>query len=148
MESLFTAVDGVLSFAPVWLRLIILGLPTGAFAMGAYGKLSPQDKLDELNVELSATRKEMNAYSGTDPKVVMELSKRNMALAFKQVGLIFPATMLAALPVIAILYGVDLVYAGQTVLSGVPDWFSTWEGVFLIAMSLGAIVIKVALKIR
>ena len=42
----------------------------------------------------------------------------------------------------------DAVYGGQTILSGMPDWASTWELPFLGAMSIGAIFIKVALKIR
>ena len=148
IEALFQGIDGGLSFAPVWARLTILGIPTGVIAMGLYGLVSPQDKLKALQVELTEARKEMNAYSGTDAKVVMELSKRNMALAFKQVGMMLPSTLIAAAPVIAILYGVDLVYSGQTVVGGLPDWASTWEMPFLAAMSVGAIIIKFGLKIR
>lgn len=148
IESVFSTVDSVLSFAPAWVRLCIWGIPTGVLAMWVYGILSPQDKLKAVQEELSAARKEMNAYSGTDPKVVVRLTKRSLGLAFQQVGIVFLPTMIAAAPVFLILYGIDLIYAGQTIIAGVPEWLGSWETVFLSAMSVGAIFIKVALKIR
>ena len=148
METLITALDGALAFAPLWLRLCLLGVPVGAIAMGLYGKLSPQDKLNALNEELVQARKEMNSYDGTDPKVVMALSRKSVGLALKQVGMMLPSTLVAAAPVIAILYGLDAVYAGRTVLGGVPAWASGWEPTFLVAMSVGAIVVKLVFKIR
>lgn len=137
-----------LGFAPDWLLVAVAGLVGGAVTMLLYKRLSPQNRLTELKTETLAARKEMQAYDGTELAVVLGLMRRSVSLAFQQVRLIFVPTMIAALPIIGLGVLFDYAYGEAAIVDVGPDWFRPWPAVFLIALSVSAIVTKVAFKIE
>lgn len=148
LDSLFLALDGAFDFLPATLRIVIWGTVTGAITMGIYGLISPQEKIGEAAEKSAAARREMAGYDGTDMSIVWELSQKSLKAALRQFALVLLPTLVAAIPVLLVIMGLEAVYTDTLMVPFGPEWFQSWHTILLVGMSIGAVVVKVVFKIH
>lgn len=147
-ETVFLALDRALDFLPGPVRVLLWGTVLGAVAMGLYGLVSPQEKIGEAAEASAEARREMRQYDGTELSVVWELSRASLKLSLRQFGLVLLPTLVAAVPVLLVIMGLETVYAETLMIPFGPEWFRSWHTVLLAGLSVGAIGVKVAFKIH
>jgi type II secretory pathway pseudopilin PulG len=132
---LFDIVDQAMAMAlPPALRLAVWALLGSVLTMFLYKLLSPQDRIGAAKREAKAARARLNAFDG-DFADAGPLIKNQFVTAFRHVGLVVPGTLLAILPLLALLlwaethYGHALPPADQAPqIATVPDGFATrWD---------------------
>ena len=79
------AYDWALGFLPTLVRVIVLGVLSGAVAMGLYVLLSDQAKIRARKAEMQRIRAAL-AAAKDDFNETMRLSKRNLAASFGLLG--------------------------------------------------------------
>lgn len=124
--SALGGLDAALSFLPAALRLLLYGGLAGGGAMLLYGRLSPQERLAELQRGLAEARGRMHAYDGDDPRVIWGLVKASLGLSFRQIRLVFLPTLLAAAPVLLAIAWLDAAYAHALPEPGDPVTVDYW----------------------
>jgi hypothetical protein len=77
-----------------------LGLFSGIVSMAIYHRYSPQKKIRELKHHLDGLQRELATYDG-DFAGAMTLSKQNVRLSFRRLGLALMPAVASALPVLA-----------------------------------------------
>jgi uncharacterized membrane protein (DUF106 family) len=148
LETVFQALDPAIGFLPATVRVLLWGTVTGAITMGIYGLISPQEKIGEAAKRSNDARREMRQYDGTDMSVVWELSRKSLKLSLRQFGLVLLPTLIAAIPVLVVITGLETVYLDTLMIPFGPEWFQSWYTVLLIGLSIGAVVVKVVFKIH
>jgi hypothetical protein len=148
MFALFNAIDDACAFLPAAARLILYGLLVGILAMLIYRWISPQKKLAALKVQIVEARRAMRSYTGTDAREMLRLSGRSIAPALRQLLLVLVPTLIAAAPVLLIMYWLGSAYADRVVWSIGPEWLQTWHAPFMIALTVAALGMKFGLKIH
>jgi len=129
---LFNALDAAMASAlPPALRLAIWAILGSVLTMFLYKLLSPQTKIGQAKRDAKAARQRLNAFDG-DFADAGPLIKNQFVTAFRHVGLVVPGTLLAILPLLALLlwaethYGHTLPPAGATpAIATVPEGIST-----------------------
>ena len=101
--------DLVLGGLPALLGLVAWGAISGAIAMAIYWWLSPQARIAATNAEIKAMRVELKA-AGDDLAETLRLSRRNLMLSLRVLGLAFGATVVSGLPVLAIILWVSATF--------------------------------------
>lgn len=148
LDAVFGPIDGALAFLPPLVRLLAWGLVTGAGTMFLYGKLSPQERIAAAQAGAAEARQAMQAYDGHDFRIMGALIRRALGAAFKQVGLVLGPTLLAAFPLLALLTWLARAYSEQVLLAFGPAWMRSWEPPFLLALTVSALTVKFALRIK
>lgn len=114
------ALDWSLGFLPVVLRVVLLGVLSGAVAMGLYVLLSNQDSIRARKEEMQRIRGAL-AAARDDFNETMRLSKRNLAASFGLLGVVAGPAILSSLPLLIVIgwlaahYGYVLPAAGTPV---------------------------------
>lgn len=117
---LLDAFDGSLGFLPAVVRVVVLGILSGAVAMGLYVLLSNQARIRARKEEIQRIRAEL-AAAKDDFAETMRLSRRNLAASFKLLGVVIGPALLSSLPLLAVIgwlaahYGYVLPAAGAPV---------------------------------
>ncbi|WP_119304670.1 hypothetical protein [Dongia deserti] len=111
-EPFFDLVDGSLATLPPLLRLILWAIAGAAVSLALYRWLSPQRRIAEAKVAAQEARRRLNAHEG-DLETALPLMRQSMKLALRHVGLVFPAALIASLPVLALLVWLDGAYGYQ-----------------------------------
>lgn len=111
------------------LNAIAVGAVSGVASMLAYGRCSPQQRLQALAGEGAAIRRAMAAYDG-DLQGALALSRRNLAVSCQRLRCALLPALVASAPVI-----------GAIAIAGEPLW------AFLTATSLAALAAKLILRI-
>src|SRR5690554_6510002 len=85
--------------------------PTGALAVWAalgaflcmecYRLLSPQRRIAEIKVKLEQTRQRLATFDGEFEEAWPQI-RSMLSLAFRRVALVFPATLVASLPLLLV----------------------------------------------
>ncbi len=110
---LFDLVDrSLLSPLPPLVRLILWAIAGAALSLALYRLLSPQRRIVEAKAAAQEARRRLNAHDG-DLESALPLMRRSMKLALRHVGLVFPAALVASLPVLALLVWLDGAYGYQ-----------------------------------
>lgn len=109
----------------------LLGLVVGAITMPIYWWTSPQSRIAALKVEIVEARRAMNAYNGTDARQILRLAGRAIALSLRQILLVLGPTLLAATPVILIMF-----------------WLPSSHIAFMIGLTISSLAMKLAFKIH
>lgn len=99
---LLDAFDWSLSFLPAALRVVLLGVLSGAAAMGLYVLFSNQPKIRAQKGEMQAIRVAL-AGAKDDFAETMRLSKRNLGASFKLLGIVVGPALLSSLPLLAVI---------------------------------------------
>lgn len=101
-------------------RVVCWGVVAGALSMGLYALASPQRRLKTLIDESNAARKALAAFDG-DFSLALPLIRRTLSTSLRRLMFVLVPSLLAGLPVIAVLvwlddrFGYDLPQPGQTV---------------------------------
>jgi hypothetical protein len=99
---LLDAFDWALGFLPTALRVVALGVLSGAVAMGLYVLLSNQARLRAAKEEIRGIRVALNAAKD-DFAETMRLSRRNLAASFRLLGVTLGPALLSSLPLLAVI---------------------------------------------
>ena len=93
--------------APVAIALwAVLG---GIVCLELYRIVSPQERISRIKRDAKAAQEELAAYDG-EMEGAWPLMKSMLGLSLKRVGIVIPATLLAAYPVIALLVWMSSAY--------------------------------------
>jgi hypothetical protein len=117
---LLDAFDWSLGFLPGVLRVVLLGVLSGAVAMGLYVLFSNQDRIRAQKAEIQKIRVALGAAKD-DFAETMRLSRRNLSASFKLLGIVLGPALLSSLPLLAVIgwlaahYGYVVPAAGTAV---------------------------------
>lgn len=103
LQVLLAQLDALIGFLPDWARISVWGLVLGALTMVLYGWLSPQERIAEVKEKLEEARRDMQEYTGTDFGPVLEKAQKSLRLSFRQLRIMLGPTLIAAIPIIAVL---------------------------------------------
>lgn len=132
---LFNLVDQAMAgFLPAALRLAVWALLGSVLTLFLYKTLSPQARIGVAKREAKAARQRLNAFDGEFADAG-PLIKDQFVSAFRHVGLVVPGTVIAILPLLALLlwaetwYGHTLPAPGQApTIRTIPQGFDTqWD---------------------
>ena len=148
MGELFQAVDA--RFA--WLlgdhlRLALWAVGSGALSMLLYKFTSPQRQIRELDVQAAGIRQALARHDGEFTEA-LPLIRNNLAVSLKRLRVALAPSLLAGLPIVACLIGLDAVYCEFECLPLGPQWLRWWVVGYLIVSSSAALATKFALRIK
>lgn len=133
---LFTSLDQFMAMGlPATIRLIIWGAIGGAVTTGLYRLLSPQAKIGRAKRAAQDARRRLNEFDG-ELADAGPLFRDQFVATFKHIGLVLPATLLAILPLLALLVWLDTTYShgNASYLPVGPEWVRSWMMVFFPVM--------------
>ncbi len=109
----FDFVDrSLLGALPPLARLILWAIAGAAASLTLYRLLSPQRRIAEAKAAALSARRRLNAHDG-DLESALPLMRQSLKAALRHVGLVFPAALIASLPVLALLVWLDAAYGYQ-----------------------------------
>jgi hypothetical protein len=109
----FDFVDrSLLGALPPVARLILWAIAGAAVSLTLYRWLSPQRRIAAAKAAALDARRQLNAHDG-DLESALPLMRQSMKAALRHVGLVFPAALIASLPVLALLVWLDGAYGYQ-----------------------------------
>lgn len=110
---LFDVVDrSLLGALPPLARLVLWAIAAAAVSLALYRLVSPQRRIAAAKAAALDARRRLNAHDG-DLESAMPLMRQSMQAALRHVGLVFPAALIASLPVLALLVWLDGAYGYQ-----------------------------------
>jgi hypothetical protein len=110
---LFDFIDrSLLGALPPLARLILWAIAGAAVSLALYRLLSPQRRIAQAKAAALNARRRLNAHDG-DLESALPLMRQSMKAALRHVGLVFPAAIVASLPVLALLVWLDAAYGYQ-----------------------------------
>jgi hypothetical protein len=109
----FDFVDrSLLGALPPLVRLILWAVAGATVSLTLYRLLSPQRRIAAAKAAALDARRRLNAHDG-DLESALPLMRQSMKAALRHVGLVFPAAIVASLPVLALLVWLDGAYGYQ-----------------------------------
>ncbi|HJT13682.1 MAG TPA: hypothetical protein VJ790_13765 [Dongiaceae bacterium] len=109
----FDFVDrSLLGALPPLARLILWAIAGAAASLTLYRLLSPQRRIAEAKAAALSARRRLNAHDG-DLESALPLMRQSLKAALRHVGLVFPAALVASVPVLALLVWLDAAYGYQ-----------------------------------
>jgi hypothetical protein len=121
-----------------WLWPALAGAAAGCASMGIYRLVSPQETLRKLEVESAAVQEVLRGFEGEFTEA-RPLLRRNLALAFRRLGLSVLSALLGGLPVALLYFWLD-----RALGAAVPAW---WV-VFLICVTAASLALKLLWKVK
>ncbi len=126
--------QGLASFLPPLVRLVLWSALASVLAMELYRLLSPQKRITAIKRDFQTAQHRLNTYDGPF-EGARPLIGRVLGLAFRRVGLVLPATLAASLPLLMMIVWLDASYAyrfpepRESVGGGVPapGFAGRWE---------------------
>lgn len=105
----FSTVDGWLAILPVWLRLVLWGMVSGAAAMGLYAAMSGQGRLQALRARTAELRA---AVARTDDAgEAARLAIQNLKVSFRYLGAVTGPALLSGIPVLFVLAWISATFS-------------------------------------
>ncbi|MGK9233828.1 hypothetical protein KXS07_20000 [Inquilinus limosus] len=100
-------------------RLVLWAALGAILSMELYRLLSPQRRITALKGELEDAKRRLSEHDG-DLDGAWPLISRMLSLALRRVGAVFPATIAASLPLLAVIIWIDSTYGRIFPRSGEP----------------------------
>lgn len=94
--------DRLTSVIPASVSIAVWAALGAVVCLELYRVTSPQKRITRIKAEAKAAQKELSSYDG-EMEGAWPLMKSMLSLSLKRVGIVIPATLLAAYPVIALL---------------------------------------------
>jgi hypothetical protein len=135
--------QAVFAAVPAPWRLVFWAITAAVISLLLYKWLSPQAKIAATKERVAEMRRRMLDHDGDDLASAMPLVRAQLGIAFRHLGLVLPATLIASFPVLTLMIWLDTSYArvlpdGAPPIEVVPpDFEGTWQtdsGVPLIAV--------------
>lgn len=135
-RTLFDQVDALFSgIVPAGPRIVIWAVFAGGASMLLYWLLSPQEKIREAKCRALAARRQLNDHAG-DFSDALPLIGSQLSASFRQIGLVLPATLISALPVLSVLVWMETAYTymppartAPTIEVSPPEFNAQWTDV-------------------
>ncbi|WP_316976687.1 hypothetical protein [Shumkonia mesophila] len=109
---LYDLVDrAVFAAAPAPWRLVFWAVVAAVSSLLIYKWLSPQAKIAATKERVAELRRRMLDHDGEDLASAMPLIRAQLAIAFRHLGLVLPATLIASLPALTLMIWLDTSYA-------------------------------------
>ena len=112
VSSFFSQLDGLMAGVPSLARLVLWALLAAAVSMALYRLTSPPAALREIRERRAAVQQRLAAYDGPTAEA-LPLLGASLRLAFTQLFRVLWPTAVAALPVLALILWLDMVYGYQ-----------------------------------
>ncbi|REK19381.1 MAG: hypothetical protein DWQ37_00850 [Planctomycetota bacterium] len=145
--AVFPAIVAQSAAPSVLLAIVACAVLSGVASMLVYRRFSQQERLRELERMTADVRLSLRNHDGafTD---ALPLLRQNVALAGCRLKLALLPSLVAGVPIVIALVGLDACVGPQTVLPFGPAWSRSWPVVFLAVSFLAALLTKIALRIR
>ncbi|TDJ43081.1 MAG: hypothetical protein E2O50_05410 [Gammaproteobacteria bacterium] len=104
---LFSAIDGLFSFLPLFPRLLLWSVITAILSMLLYWLCSAQSKVEAAKKRAIAGRREMAAYEGTEFGEMWPLAKESLAASGKHFLIVLVPAILSSLPALTLIIWVS-----------------------------------------
>jgi len=104
---LYTAIDGLFSFLPLFPRLLLWAAITGAASMALYWLCSAQGKVEAAKQRAISGRKAMAAYQGHEFGEMWPLAKESLAASGKHFLIVLLPAVLSSLPALTLIVWVS-----------------------------------------
>lgn len=95
-------VDERLTFLPAAVRIGLWAVAAGIASLEVYRLVSPQRRIEGLKQEARTAQQRLSAYDG-ELEGAWPLIGRLLGVSLRRVGIVLPATLVAAYPVLAVL---------------------------------------------
>jgi hypothetical protein len=135
------------SCGPAWLWVGLCGVAAGVLSMWLYKVCSPQARLSLVVDRLKQSQARLASYDG-DLSGAGVLMRDTMKLSMQRLGLVLGPSLLAALPMVAMLATLDHVRLAWFETTIGSSWLWTPQGVFLLTGTISAVVTKVVMKAK
>src|SRR5699024_6143220 len=99
----------LLGFLPPVVRLLLWSILAALLAMEFYRLLSPQKRITAIKGESREAQRRLNDYDGPFDES-WPLIRQVLALAFRRIWLVLPATLAASLPLLMVIVWLDASY--------------------------------------
>lgn len=137
-----SAVDGLLSpFLPPVTRLFLWAAVGAVLSMELYRLLSPQSRIAATKQAFDVARRRVSGFDGEFEEVWPDI-RRVILLALRRIALVFPATVVASLPLVFVILWLDGHYGSRQILHFGPLWARGWEVPFFAAMLVFSLIFK------
>lgn len=140
--------DLLVTGMPPGVTLGLLGLFSGAASMWLYGRVSPQSRLTDITARLATLRLAICNHDG-DFAGLWALTLQSLKLSIERVLRVIGPSLLAGLPVVALMLWLQssaLVHQEQWSVG--PAWVRSGMTVYFVAVTVAALSVKAALRIR
>lgn len=101
--------DAMIGFVPIPLAIAVWAGVAGVICMELYRILSPQKRIGRVKQEANSARLQLAQHEG-ELEDALPLMKVMLVSSLKRVGIVLPATVLAAYPVLALLVWLSTAY--------------------------------------
>jgi hypothetical protein len=109
--------DRLTAVVPVPLSITMWAVLCGVVCLELYRVASPQERISRIKRDAREAQQELAAYDG-EMEGAWPLMKRMLGLSLKRVGIVIPATLVAAYPVVALLLWMSSAYGHTFPLRG------------------------------
>jgi len=150
ISTLFNNVDAMMHSLPPTARLCVWAAVSGICSMLLYRRFSPQSELDGLISRIAENKKKMRDHEGSFDEA-LALSKESLRLAMKRLTSVALPSLAAGVPVILVMLWMEKAYAqlpAREYFPFGPEWMRGWLTVFMIVVSVAALSVKQALRIK
>ncbi len=123
----------VFAAAPAPWRLVFWAIMGAVSSLLLYKWLSPQAKIAATKKRVTEMRRRMLDHDGDDLASAMPLIRAQLTVAFRHLGLVLPATLIASLPALTLMIWLDTSYAralpdgAPTIEVVPPDLEGSWR---------------------
>jgi hypothetical protein len=104
---LFSALDGILGFLPLFPRLLVWSVLTAIISMLLYWLCSAQGKVEAAKHRAISARREMAAYEGAEFGEMWPLAKESLAASGKHFLIVLVPAVLSSLPALTLIIWVS-----------------------------------------
>jgi hypothetical protein len=128
-----------------WLGWLVLSaLASGVLSMWLYARLSPQQRIRQIQRLAVRVQRQMKGYDG-DFAGAMALSGKNLALAGRRLWLSLLPALASGIPVIVVMVLVLPAFEGDVIAIG-PAWLRSALAAFFLLTACSALATKLFLK--
>ena len=128
-------------------RLAVWSVASGVASMLLYKITSPQLKIRELEAEAAGIRQALAQHDGEFADA-LPLIRTNLFIALRRLRVAFAPSLLAGLPIVLCLIGLDAAYSDFEFLPFGPAWLRWWVVGYFIISSAAALTTKLAFRIK
>lgn len=141
------AVDQLLAFLPLVLRVILWAVLAGLLAILTYKLVSNQEKVKQLKFKAKELRPQLLSDE-IDFEQYQALAKETLLTSMKLIATVIVPTLLSALPILIIADMIYAFYKTDLLYHTSFDWLNTWELTFFLGVFSSALGFKIFLKIE
>jgi hypothetical protein len=146
MDPVILIDNALAGFVPAFWRIILWGAFSGAFSMGIYAWISPQQKLAVIKGEQKSIRSQLMRYDG-EFDGLKKLIAGDLGKSLSQIKLLLIPFVVSVAPVMWIIYTLYDVFGNALYTSFGPEWMQGFEFWYVLTLVIVSLIIKFKFKI-